>query len=286
MVGGDPMISIKSLQSAVKMKKEGEDIQKIENIPVQMIKPNPYQPRKTFSQQSLEELAQSIKEFGLIQPITVRKTGVNGYELIAGERRLRATKLANLDYIPAVIITTDERDSAVLAMIENLQRENLHYLEEAAGYASLIEDHGFTQEELAKKLGKNQSTIANKLRVLKLPKEVKDLLIKHNLTERHARALLRLPDTELQLKIIDKIVEKGLNVKETENLISNVIEKIQQNNIKKSKKKMIRNYKDLRLFVNTIKNAVSMLKDYGVAPVFKEIDREDCIEIIVTIPKG
>lgn len=280
------MISIKSLQSAVKMKKEGEDIQKIENIPVQMIKPNPYQPRKTFSQQSLEELAQSIKEFGLIQPITVRKTGVNGYELIAGERRLRATKLANLDYIPAVIITTDERDSAVLAMIENLQRENLHYLEEAAGYASLIEDHGFTQEELAKKLGKNQSTIANKLRVLKLPKEVKDLLIKHNLTERHARALLRLPDTELQLKIIDKIVEKGLNVKETENLISNVIEKIQQNNIKKSKKKMIRNYKDLRLFVNTIKNAVSMLKDYGVAPVFKEIDREDCIEIIVTIPKG
>ena len=280
------MISIKSLQSAVKMKKEGEDIQKIENIPVQMIKPNPYQPRKTFSQQSLEELAQSIKEFGLIQPITVRKTGVNGYELIAGERRLRATKLANLDYIPAVIITTDERDSAVLAMIENLQRENLHYLEEAAGYASLIEDHGFTQEELAKKLGKNQSTIANKLRVLKLPKEVKDLLIKHNLTERHARALLRLPDTELQLKIIDKIVEKGLNVKETENLISNVIEKIQQNNIKKSKKKMIRNYKDLRLFVNTIKNAVSMLKDNGVSPVFKEIDREDCIEIIVTIPKG
>ncbi len=280
------MISIKSLQNVVKMKKENEEFQKIENIPVQMIKPNPYQPRKSFSRQSLEELAESIKEYGLIQPITVRKTGANGYELIAGERRLRATKLANLDYIPAIIVSADERDSAVLAMIENLQRENLHYIEEAEGYASLIEDHGFTQEELARKLGKNQSTIANKLRILKLPKEVKELLIKHKLTERHARALLRLPDKEMQLKVIDKVVEKGLNVKETEDLISNIIEKIQDENMKKSKKKMIRSYKDFRLFVNTIKNAVAMLKDYGVTPALKEIDRDDCIEIIVTIPKN
>ena len=286
MVGGDPMISIKSFQSAVKMKKENEDVQKIENIPVQMIKPNPYQPRKTFSQQSLEELAQSIKEFGLIQPITVRKTGANGYELIAGERRLRATKLAKLEYIPAIIVSTDEKESAVLAMLENLQRENLHYMEEAAGYASLIEDHGFTQEELAQKLGKNQSTIANKLRILKLPKEVKELIIKYNLTERHARALLRLPDKETQLKVIDKIVEKGLNVKETENLINSVIEKIQNQNIKQTKKRMIRSYRDFRLFVNTIKNAVAMLKDYGVSPMLEEIDHEDCIKIIVTIPKS
>lgn len=280
------MISIKSFQSAVKMKKENEDVQKIENIPVQMIKPNPYQPRKTFSQQSLEELAQSIKEFGLIQPITVRKTGANGYELIAGERRLRATKLAKLEYIPAIIVSTDEKESAVLAMLENLQRENLHYMEEAAGYASLIEDHGFTQEELAQKLGKNQSTIANKLRILKLPKEVKDLIIKYNLTERHARALLRLPDKETQLKVIDRIVEKGLNVKETENLINSIIEKIQTQNIKETKKRMIRNHKDLRLFVNTIKNAVAMLKDYGVLPTLEEKDHEDRIEIIVTIPKS
>jgi len=286
LVGGDPMISIKSFQSAVKMKKENEDVQKIENIPVQMIKPNPYQPRKTFSQQSLEELAQSIKEFGLIQPITVRKTGANGYELIAGERRLRATKLAKLEYIPAIIVSTDEKESAVLAMLENLQRENLHYMEEAAGYASLIEDHGFTQEELAQKLGKNQSTIANKLRILKLPKEVKDLIIKYNLTERHARALLRLPDKETQLKVIDRIVEKGLNVKETENLINSIIEKIQTQNIKETKKRMIRNHKDLRLFVNTIKNAVAMLKDYGVLPTLEEKDHEDRIEIIVTIPKS
>jgi len=280
------MISIKSIQDTVKIKREDEEIQKVEKIPVKMIKPNPYQPRKNFSKQSLEELAQSIKEYGLIQPITVRRIGVNGYELIAGERRLRATKLAGFEYIPAIIVSSDERDSAVLAMIENLQRENLHFMEEALGYASLIEDHGFTQEELAKMLGKNQSTIANKLRLLKLPKEVKDLVYQYNLTERHARALLKLPDEELQKKVIKSIVEKGLNVKDTEQLIEKVIAKIHDNKMKKSKKKMIRSYKDLRIFVNTIKNAVKMMKDYGLSPVFNEVDRGDCIEITVTIPKN
>lgn len=280
------LISIKNIQNTVKIRREDDDFQKVEKIPINMIKPNPYQPRKNFSQKSLEELAQSIKEFGLIQPITVRKTGVNGYELIAGERRLRATKLAGLEFIPAIIISTDERDSAVLAMIENLQRENLHYMEEAKGYASLIEDHGFTQDELAKKLGKNQSTIANKLRLLKLPKDIKDLLIKHNLTERHARSLLKLPDEELQKKVINNIVEKGLNVKETELMIEKMLQDIQDKKIKQAKKRMIRSYKDLRIFVNTIKNAVGMMKEYGLSPIFSEVDRGDCIEITVTIPKN
>lgn len=280
------MISIKNIQNTVKIRREDDDFQKVEKIPINMIKPNPYQPRKNFSQKSLEELAQSIKEFGLIQPITVRKTGVNGYELIAGERRLRATKLAGLEFIPAIIISTDERDSAVLAMIENLQRENLHYMEEAKGYASLIEDHGFTQDELAKKLGKNQSTIANKLRLLKLPKDIKDLLIKHNLTERHARSLLKLPDEELQKKVINNIVEKGLNVKETELMIEKMLQDIQDKKIKQAKRRMIRSYKDLRIFVNTIKNAVGMMKEYGLSPIFSEVDRGDCIEITVTIPKN
>jgi len=280
------LISIKNIQNTVKIRREDDDFQKVEKIPINMIKPNPYQPRKNFSQKSLEELAQSIKEFGLIQPITVRKTGVNGYELIAGERRLRATKLAGLEFIPAIIISTDERDSAVLAMIENLQRENLHYMEEAKGYASLIEDHGFTQDELAKKLGKNQSTIANKLRLLKLPKDIKDLLIKHNLTERHARSLLKLPDEELQKKVINNIVEKGLNVKETELMIEKMLQDIQDKKIKQAKRRMIRSYKDLRIFVNTIKNAVGMMKEYGLSPIFSEVDRGDCIEITVTIPKN
>ena len=156
----------------------GASSKQMENIPIDMIKPNPYQPRKNISIKGLEELAQSIKQYGVIQPITVRRSSSGGYELIAGERRLRAAKMAGLDYICSIIIDTYEQDSAILAMIENLQRENLHFLEEAEGYASLIEDHGFTQEELAVKLGKNQSTIANKLRILRLSGKIKEILIK------------------------------------------------------------------------------------------------------------
>ena len=264
---------------------------KVENIPIHLIKPNPYQPRKSFSSQGLEELAQSIREYGVIQPITVRRAGSDGYELIAGERRLRASKLAGLDYIPAILVNTYEQDSAIMAMIENLQRENLHFLEEAKGYASLIHDHGFTQEELASKLGKNQSTIANKLRILRLSEEVKELLIKENLTERHARALLKLPDNELQLKAVCQVVKNKLNVRDTEIIIDQYIEKIQ--NKQKSKKKkpekakrLFQRTKDLRIFINTIHNAINMMKDYGLAVQYKQIDKGDSIEITVRIPKG
>ena len=175
-LGGEDMISIKNLQNSIKQRRE--DNQVLEMIPIMMIKPNPYQPRKNFSQKSLEELAESIKEVGLIQPITVRRAGVNGYELVAGERRLRASKMAGLETIPAIIITSSEKDSAVMAMIENLQREDLHYLEEAKGYLALIRDYGLTQEELAKRIGKSQSTIANKIRLLRLSDEIKNALIK------------------------------------------------------------------------------------------------------------
>ena len=177
------------------------------------IRPNPYQPRKEFSKQALEELSQSIKEYGVLQPITVRRIGSDSYELVAGERRLRASKMVGMEYIPAIVIATHEKDSAILAMIENLQREDLHYLDEAVGYASLIQDHGFTQEELAKKIGKNQSTIANKIRLLRLPDNIKKLLIMNNLTERHARALLRLPDDELKLKALKQIIKKKIYCK-------------------------------------------------------------------------
>ena len=264
---------------------------KVENIPIHLIKPNPYQPRKSFSSQGLEELAQSIREYGVIQPITVRRAGSDGYELIAGERRLRASKLAGLDYIPAILVNTYEQDSAIMAMIENLQRENLHFLEEAKGYASLIHDHGFTQEELASKLGKNQSTIANKLRILRLSEEVKELLIKENLTERHARALLKLPDNELQLKAVCQVVKNKLNVRDTEIIIDQYIEKIQnkQKSIKKKPekaKRLFQRTKDLRIFINTIHNAINMMKDYGLAVQYKQIDKGDSIEITVRIPKG
>ena len=263
----------------------------VESIPIHMIKPNPYQPRKNFTTQGLEELAQSIREYGVIQPITVRKTGQDGYELIAGERRLRAGKMAGLTHIPSILVDTYEEDSAIMAMIENLQRENLHYLEEAKGYESLIQDHGFTQEELASKLGKNQSPIANKLRILRLSEEVKEILIKENLTERHARALLKLPDDQLQIKAVRQVVAAKLNVRDTERLIDQYIEKIrdhQRNNIIRSRKNRnsLSGKKDLRIFTNTIHNAIRLMEKYGLSVKYHQVEKEDRIEITISIPKS
>jgi ParB family chromosome partitioning protein len=263
---------------------------KVENIPVNLVRPNPYQPRKTFSLQALDELARSIKEYGVIQPITVRQLSDKGYELVAGERRLRACKLNKMEFIPAIIIDSLEQDSAMIALIENLQREDLHYIEEAKGYASLINDHNMTQEQLATKLGKSQSTIANKLRILRLPDRVKDMVIKENLTERHARALLKLADEDLQTKVAARIIEKKLNVRETEALIEKYIDKIQERKagkLPKSKQKILfKRSKDVRVFINTIHNAVKMMKDYGVTAGYSQVDKGDRIEITVTIPKG
>ncbi len=269
-----------------------DPLRRVENIPVELIKPNPYQPRKEFSVQGLEELSQSIREYGIIQPITVRKINLGWYELIAGERRLRAVKILGMENIPAIIINSYEHDSAMMAMIENLQRENLHYMEEAKGYASLIRDHAFTQEQLALKLGKSQSTIANKLRILKLPKKVKDILMEENLTERHARSLLKLPDEELQLKVIGQIISRHLNVKDTETLVEKYIQAIERSVDKKSSivepkgRKLFQRTKDVRVFVNTIRQAVAMMKDYGITPQYTQVDKGDSIEITVTIPKG
>ncbi|NLJ41910.1 MAG: ParB/RepB/Spo0J family partition protein, partial [Clostridiales bacterium] len=278
------MLSIKGLHNNIRQR--GRYRQVLENIPIALIKPNPYQPRKGFSQQGLEELSSSIKEIGLIHPITVRKTGSKGYELIAGERRLRAVKMAGMETISAIIVSGDEKGSAIMAMIENLQREDLHYLEEARGYSALIRDHGLTQEELAVKIGKSQSTIANKIRLLRLSDELKEKLVEHSLTERHARCLLRLPDDELRMKILNRIINKDLNVKDSEGLVEKVLQKIQLDGLESGKGKIIGGYRDLRIFINTIKNAVVMTKDYGIAPLLKEVDMGDSIEITVTIPKS
>ncbi len=190
---------------------------RVMEIPIEDVVPNPYQPRKIFSQVSLEELSNSIKVYGIIQPITVRaKDGK--YELIAGERRLRAAKLAELKTIPAIINNMNDESSAVLALLENLQREDLNFIEEAIGYENLIKEHAFTQQQLAEKLGKNQSTVANKLRILKLPNDIKMKLIENNLTERHARAFLKLPSEDLMQSVLDKVIKNELTVKKTEKL--------------------------------------------------------------------
>ena len=197
----------------------------VKEIPVEKIIPNPYQPRKVFSINALEELSKSIKEYGVLQPITVREKGSN-YELIAGERRLRAAKLAQLESIPVIINNMTDESSAVLALLENLQREDLNFIEESLAYENLIKEHNFTQQQLAEKLGKNQSTIANKLRILKLPQRVKEYLIENGLTERHARALLKLPNEELMMEIVEKVVKLELTVKKTEKLINDTIESL------------------------------------------------------------
>ena len=194
-------------------------------VNIESIIPNTYQPRKFFDEETLVELSQSIKQYGIIQPLTVRKRGVS-YELVAGERRWRAAKLANIQTVPCNIIDITDTESAEIALLENLQREDLNFIEEAEAYYNLINEHNFTQDELANRMGKKQSTIANKLRLLKLDSKIRELCLENSLTERHARALLSLPNEEMQLKVVKKIIEQGLNVKKTEELINKELLKL------------------------------------------------------------
>jgi ParB family chromosome partitioning protein len=265
---------------------QGEVIKDIIYINIDNIRPNPYQPRKHFNKSSLEELCESIKQYGVIQPINVRKISNNNYELVAGERRLKAASMAHLKEIPAIVVNVDDNDSAILALIENLQRENLNYLEEAEGYSNLISEHNLTQEELARKIGKSQSTIANKIRLLKLSPIIKKILIDNSLTERHARALLKLHDEQLQLKVLKYVCEKGFNVKKTEDLVEKVIERyLRKISLKETERKMSRAVKDVRIFVNTIKQAVDIMKKSGVNAKAAQFDRGDYFEFIVRVPK-
>lgn len=263
---------------------ELNDNKTIIHIPIESIAPNPYQPRKNFNNLSLDELSESIKSYGVLQPINVRKIGDNGYELIAGERRLRAAKLAGMKEIPAIVVEVVEQDSAVIALIENLQREDLNYLDEAEGYYNLIHDHGLTQEELSKKVGKNQSTIANKLRLLRLPPDIKNELLKNNLTERHARALLKLPDEKLQHKAIKTIVNKSLNVKKTEELIDRLLDEIALTKEKPAEKR-IKGKINYNIYVNTIKNTYKQILKTGFKMQYNQEDKGDYIEINIKVPK-
>jgi len=203
---------------------EEKDVkEEILHIPVDEIVPNPFQPRTVFSEDKIDELAQTIRTHGIIQPIVVRKTDER-YEIIAGERRWRAVKKLGWMEIPAIVKNYNDKETASIALIENLQREELSAIEEAVAYAKLIELHQLTQEALAQRLGKGQSTIANKLRLLKLPKEVQEALLNKSITERHARALIPLKDHELQIKLLNEIIEKQLNVKQTEDRVVKMLD--------------------------------------------------------------
>lgn len=257
---------------------DNSKINDVVNIPIEKIVKNPYQPRKNFTDESLVELSESIKAYGVIQPISVREIE-DGFELIMGERRLRASMLAKMSHIPAIIVDIDDNDSAVVALVENLQRENLNFLEEAEALNNLIEIHSLTQKEVAEKIGKKQSTISNKLRILNLSDRVKDKIMMNSLTERHARALLKLDKEEEQLKILNRVVKNGLNVKKTEELV----ETLNKNNKKKSQKRV--NFINYKIYVNTIKQAYKTIVDTGYNAEYEEVDKGDHIELIVKIPK-
>lgn len=255
----------------------------IVKLPINMIKQNIYQPRKQFDSDSLMELAESIREYGVLQPISVRKKDDKYYELVAGERRLRASQLAGLENIPAIIVDVDDNESAVLAMIENLQREDLNYIEEAEGYYNLLKELNITQEELSKKIGKKQSTIANKIRILKLSSKIKERLVREGLTERHARTLLKIPDEEIQNKIIDEIVKKNLNVKKTEELVDREIKrKADSENKKDENKRKMKWSINPRIITNTLKQ---IMNKNGIDAEYRHREDDDYMEIIVRIPK-
>jgi len=253
----------------------------IVKINIDKVVPNIYQPRKFFNEEAIEELSQSIKQFGIIQPLTVRKMG-EVFELVAGERRLRAAKLADLETVPCNVIDITDSESAQIALLENLQREDLNYIEEAEAYYNLINDHNFTQDELAKRMGKKQSTIANKLRLLKLSSEVRFICLKNKLTERHARALLTVPNEELQLRVVQKVIKDGLNVKKTEELINKELLKLAGKELKNNGKRSIRSVLPAKLYVNTIKQ---VLQKFDIPAEYAYKDEEEFIEVTVKIPK-
>ncbi len=251
-------------------------------LDVNKIVPNPNQPRKVFIDDNITELANSIKEHGVLQPISVRfEHGT--YELIAGERRLRACKKAGINYIPALVANITDKQSAILAMIENIQRENLNYLEEAEGLQMLLFEYKMTQEELADKLGKTQSTIANKLRILKLPPEVKYSLIESGLTERHARALLKLKTTEDMVEVLKKIVAQDLNVRKTELLIEKYLEKKVDDKNEQDTFRIKRIIKDIRVFTNSVISAVEIMNESGLPTDFRMKEVEGGYQIIIDI---
>ena len=255
----------------------------VSSIPISKIKTNPYQPRKFFSENAIKELARSIREVGLLQPITLRSTA-SGYELVAGERRLRACKMLGMKEISAIVVPNmRECEAALLAMIENLQREDLHFLEEAEGYQSLMRQHGLTQEELGRRLSKSQSCIANKVRLLRLPRSIKEKIISYQLTECHARALMRLPDESLQNKIADRAGREGLSVMATENLVEQELARIYVSEDDTQRK--VRCHLGHTIYLNSIRHTIEKIRGCGAEIDVVREDKPDKVVLTIEIPK-
>lgn len=254
-------------------------------LPVHKIGPNRFQPRSTFNEERIKELAQTIHTHGMIQPIVVRGLDEdNSYEIIAGERRWRAVQLLYWETIPVIIRGMNDAETASVALIENLQREELTVIEEANAYSNLLELHSLTQEALAQRLGKNQSTIANKLRLLKLPKEVQQAILDKSITERHARALTKLNNPEMQTEVLQVILDKHFNVKQTEEYIEK-LDRPSEKPAKKKSPKLKGVNKDIRIAMNTIRQSLNMVSDTGIDVETDEEDKEEYYQITIKIPK-
>ena len=256
--------------------------ERVLTLRVEDIRPNPHQPRQTFDDEGLRELASSIRRHGILQPLTVRSAGGGKWELVAGERRLRAAKLAGLEKVPCIRREADDRESALLALVENLQRRDLHYLEEAAAIAAYIRQTGITQEEAAAQLGRSPSALANKLRLLRLSPACRELLVRNALTERHARCLLRLEDEEERLAALRHIADKHLNVAQTEQYIEQRLTQLQSTPPKRRRTFIL---KDVRLFLNSLDRGLRMVRDAGVDARTERQETDDAILLTIRIPK-
>lgn len=264
---------------------EGNHHEQVQQVNIELIRPNKYQPRSIFSEEKIEELARTIHTHGVIQPIVIRTVGENNYEIIAGERRYRAMKLLGWLEVPAIVRNLDDKETASIALIENLQREELTAIEEAYAYEKLLELHSLTQEALAQRLGKGQSTVANKLRLLKLPDEIKGAIATKEISERHARALIPLKDIEQQLFLYNEVVEQQLNVKQLENRVQQLLhpEEGQVEKKKVPRRKSVS--RDVRIAVNTIRQSLILVTKSGIDLKTEEEDSEDFYTITVRIPK-
>ena len=265
----------------------GREDRVLRRIRISEIVRNPNQPRRYFDPEAIATLAESIRQYGVLNPLTVRRTGNGGYELVAGERRLRAARVAGLTDVPCLLINADGEDSSVIALVENLQRRDLDFFEEANGFKRLIDQFGLTQEEAARKVGKTQSAVANKLRLLRLSQQNMELIRRNNLTERHARALLRLSEEADRINVTNYIIEHELNVSRTEEYIDEFLkakEKPEPLPEQDGGRHVVRLFKDVRFFLNTLNRAVGVMVDSGIGATVQQQESDDGLTLTISIP--
>lgn len=262
----------------------GKEDRTLRRVRVSDIVRNPNQPRKYFDPEAIAQLAESIRQYGVLNPLTVRRAPGGGYELVAGERRLRAARVAGLNDVPCLVIAADNEDSSAIALVENLQRRDLDFFEEAEGFKRLIDQYGLTQEEAARKVGKTQSAVANKLRLLRLSTQNMELIRSANLTERHARCLLRLDDENDRINATKYIIEHDLNVSRSEQYIDALLKEKDAPPVVGGERKVVRLIKDVRFFLNTLNRAVGVMVDAGIGATVDQTEDDDCLTLTISIP--